>query len=154
MFRPMKKQAKATITLVLTALFAATAGAVPAKQGVLQIEQADGTVIEARLVGDERAHQYFTPDGYLLASEGGNFYYGLLDAAGRTVSSGIRATAVRDAAASAFLATQDREQVKTRLDEALSAPAQGPQRGPGLFPETRFPAIGEQKAIVILVNFI
>lgn len=149
----MKRQAKATITLVLTALFAATAGAVPAKQGVLQIEQADGTVIEARLVGDERAHQYFTPDGYLLASEGGNFYYGLLDAAGRTVSSGIRATAVRDAAASAFLATQDREQVKTRLDEALSAPAQGSQRGPGLFPETRFPAIGEQKAIVILVNY-
>lgn len=151
----MKKQFKAILTGTLLAVAAMPAGAVPAKRGVIAVEQPDGTAIQAQIIGDERDHQYFTPDGYLLVDDGGFFYYGNADENGVPVSSGIRAAAVRDQAAQAYLSGIDRTLMRQRLQARLgrSADAVGRRRVNGLFPETRFPAMGEQKAIVILVEY-
>lgn len=47
----------ALIALVLSAQ------AKPARQGIIRLQQSDGTSIEARLFGDEFYHYYTTPDG-------------------------------------------------------------------------------------------
>lgn len=158
-----------------------TALAVPAKPGVLHVETADGSTLSVRLVGDEYFHQYFTEDGYPLTEVDGNFYYCDYTDGGKLVNSGIKATeaALRDTRSAAFLnkiSLKDvgrrvkayaetlprREHFSTQATMPIkSAPARqadsndGPpyERGYGLFPDLRFPACGNQKAIVILVEY-
>lgn len=77
----MKDIMKAALAGLLLSV-PAIAMAVPAKPGVMTMTQTDGTTVQVRLIGDEFAHQYFTPDGYLLVEEGGDFYYGTVDADG------------------------------------------------------------------------
>lgn len=150
----MNKKAKATLAGIAVSLAALTATAVPAKPGIITMTQADGTSIEVRLVGDERAHQYFTPDGYLLVNNGEQFYFATVDISGRPVSTGLRADAPRTGEVSAFLARVDREQVRADLNAALDRNAESAiMRGPGLFPESRFPGMGKQKGLVILVEY-
>ncbi|MDE6463362.1 MAG: M6 family metalloprotease domain-containing protein [Muribaculaceae bacterium] len=150
----MNKKAKATLAGIAVSLAALTATAVPAKPGIITMTQADGTSIEVRLVGDERAHQYFTPDGYLLVNDGEQFYFATVDISGRPVSTGLRADAPRTGEVSAFLARVDREQVRADLNAALDRNAESAiMRGPGLFPESRFPGMGKQKGLVILVEY-
>lgn len=43
-----------------------TAHAVPAKPGLIQVTQSDGTQLTVRLVGDERRHYMLSPEGYTL----------------------------------------------------------------------------------------
>lgn len=157
------------------ALSALAASAVPAMPGLITMTQADGTEIEVQLVGDEYSHYYLSEDGYLLASEGGDFFYADVDASGMVVTSGFRATpaAMRPAEVSRWLAAVDRarqlERLSTMREAALSSRVlKSPARGvtdaaasttssskalPGLFPGADFPAFGEQKALVILVNY-
>ncbi len=150
----MKRLHKAILAWTLVFLTALTATAVPAKPGTMTMIQADGTPIEVRLVGDERAHQYFTPDGYLLVNVNEQFYYATVDESGRPVSTGLKAGAARNAEVESFLASVDRNAVRASLNAGLEkAAARGPRRGPGLFPESRFPGMGKQKALVILVEY-
>ena len=152
----MKRTGRIVLTGLLLALSGATAFAVPAKRGAFTLVQADGTEIQAKLVGDERNHQYFTEDGYLLTFDNGNYCYATVADGGNIASSGIAArdAANRDAAARAFLSRIDREATCVALDAAAAARTlSGPERGIGLFPESRFPAMGEQKALVILVEY-
>lgn len=128
--------------------------AVPAKPGLLSFAQSDGTEVKVRLVGDESNHQYFSEDGYLLTMQEGDFYYAGVSVAGIPVNSGIRYRAERSSEAQAFLATVDKEATLRALDRAAGVkPAKSPMRGPGLFPETRFPGMGDQKALVVLVEY-
>lgn len=160
-----------TLSIIAASL---SALAVPAKPGLIPMTQPDGSVIEVRLYGDEYHHFYTTADGYyLVCDDSGAFCYADVDAAGRTVSSGIPATAVsaRSAEARAYLAGVDMERVRTTMQHtaasrlshmartsciASPAFAPAPQRaagGPGLFPGTHFPATGKQKGLVILVEY-
>lgn len=149
----MKDIMKAALAGLLLSV-PAIAMAVPAKPGVMTMTQTDGTTVQVRLIGDEFAHQYFTPDGYLLVEEGGDFYYGTVDADGIASKTAYRASDTRTAEVSAFLAGIDREQAKERLSQAREQRAQSaPRRNPGLFPESRFPAMGEKNSIVILVEY-
>lgn len=154
----------------------------PAKQGILTVETADGTELRVRLAGDESFHQYFTEDGYPLLERGGNFYYCDIAANGDVVDSGIKAgqADARGAAARTFLAKVDKSTLETRVSARaaravkrtsgavapglMKSPAQaadgndGPpyEKGYGLFPSSRgsqFPAYGDQRAIVILVEY-
>ena len=146
--------------------------AVPAKPGLLPMTQPDGTVVNVRLMGDEFHHFYLSEDGYYLVNEGDTFYYADVDASGLTVSSGIKAepAARRSAASEQYLSTVDMPRVlqtmQLRADARLTRMAQTthiappafaptPFRagGPGLFPGTHFPAMGEQKGLVILVEY-
>lgn len=169
------------VALAASLMCGLSAQAVPAKPGVLKVTCADGTTLSVRLVGDEYFHQYFTVDGYPLTEVDGNFYYCDYTAQGRLVNSGIKATepALRDSKSSAFLTKVSLPDVGERVKayaESLPrrerfatqsaataghAPAReadsndGPpyERGYGLFPDLRFPAYGNQKAIVILVEY-
>ncbi|MDE7180160.1 MAG: M6 family metalloprotease domain-containing protein [Muribaculaceae bacterium] len=154
----------------------------PAKPGLLTVPTVDGRNITVRLVGDESFHQYFTEDGYPLMERDGQFYYCDLDADGNYIDSGIVAGEVADRsqAAKAFIANINKDVAAKRVerrsmkvarkttglatiagaDGAARAQAQNDdnlappyERGYGLFPEQRFPAYGDQKAIVILVEY-
>lgn len=53
-----------------------TAHAVPAKPGLIQVTQSDGTQLTVRLVGDERRHYMLSSDGYTLTGgPDGDLYY-------------------------------------------------------------------------------
>ena len=145
--------------LLLSAALVATA--VPARRDPFTIVQPDGTELTVRLVGDEHSHCYLTEDGYLLMEAGGTFYYGNADAAtGRLTRSSIKAQPKnkRSSAARDYLAGVD----MTRVFHALyaddnAAPRRGIRfkapAGPGLIEGTSFPSMGEQKAVVILVQY-
>ena len=150
----------------------------PAKQGIMTVSTADGGELCVRLVGDEYFHQYFTEDGYPLVEREGNFYYCNFNADGQVIDSDIKAKdkSMRGPAARSFLADVDLSTLGARIEKhalrvprrsvlcqetVLKAPVRsadgndGPpfDRGYGLFPDLRFPAYGDQKAIVILVEF-
>lgn len=158
----------------------AQANAVPAKPGILRVANADGTELNVRLVGDEFFHQYYSEDGYPLMVVDGNFYYCDVTLSGDFVNSNIRATdkSMRDNAAKSFVANVNlnnlEARVKARADKmprrkmvsdlkalpmnrakAEGETPDGPpyERGYGLFSDSRFPAYGDQKAIVILVEY-
>lgn len=168
------------LTAVALAMSTATAMmAVPAKRGVSAVTTPDGTTLRVGLRGDENYHQYFTEDGYPLAERGGEFFYCDITASGDLVESGIRATDidVRPEEAKAFLrgidtagledrvvarasrARQERDARQTPLRTRRNTDPEGstpyPQ-GYGLFPDSRgskFPAYGDQRALVILVEY-
>lgn len=127
--------------------------AVPAKPGVLTLRQADGSELRGRLYGDERSHYRTTEDGYLLVSEGGNYFYAAMDN-GNVVNSGVRARDInlRTAADRSFLGSLDAGAMIDSYRETAMLSAMRAQ-GPGLFPGTSFPATGVQKALVILVEY-
>ncbi len=177
----MKKQFLQYGVLTVAAMFGLQSWAVPAKPGLRTVSQPDGSTITVELRGDEFFHQYLTEDGYPLIEKDGYFYYSDYSAAGDVINSGIRAVAVsqRDAAARDFLSKVDRSSLESRIQKVASraprrasmvnfgdisrhnAPAReaaavdGPpyERGYGLFSDLRFPAYGEQKSIVILVEY-
>lgn len=176
----MKKQLFRAALLGVAATFGLQAGAVPAKPGLLQRTTSDGTVVNVRIVGDENYHQCFSEDGYPLMERDGNFYFVNFDATGNMIDSRLeyRGKADRSDAAKAFLKNVDLATLDSRIQKraarstrnlaraaaqakAKMAPARlsdcndGPpfEKGYGLFSDARFPAYGDQKAIVILVEY-
>lgn len=164
--------------IAITALMAyAVAMAVPAFPGPIVFTQPDGSEITVYIRGDERAHCYLSADGYLLVNDNNALYYGKALADGKIVRSDILAKKAENRSASdlAFLAGVDMslvdssmrkiaEQSKFSVGEMAMRPAakaasssaseQGhPSYGKGLFPGTHFPAFGEQKGLVVLVEY-
>ncbi|MCH5245239.1 MAG: M6 family metalloprotease domain-containing protein [Muribaculaceae bacterium] len=158
------------------ATFAASAPlamAVPAYRGPVTVTQADGTTITVVNHGDEWAHYTTTVDNHLLLDVDGVFEYGILDASGKVVSSGVKATNLRPAAERSFLSTLDAEKiVETRGREVYNATAAKRAQFAERFRSftvdsekrrvapttsgmlvTNFPSTGKQKAIVILVEY-
>lgn len=174
----MKKTIRRPAIIALAAMLMTTGiYAVPAKPGLLTMRQADGTELKVRLVGDERSHYYLSDDGYLLSESGGMFYYADADSRGAIVRSDIvaRPQAERTPAARRYLEGVRMDRVLEALSERRAAtvsrydsrpsvrpsaaspartPARGgaPQRAVGLF-DTGFPSRGEQKGLVILVEY-
>lgn len=133
--------------MVLSCAFL-SAHPIPAKPGLLNVRQADGTTVPVHLVGDERAHMYTTPDGYPLVSIDGLFYYASLD--GKTLgSSNIRFDG--DATFEKNLPIIDKraafKAVKAKRLQAKAA------QYPGLYTDAAFPLEGSPKALVILVEY-
>lgn len=150
---------KLNFHIAIAALFLVSvmnAFAVPAKPGLLKMQQPDGSVIEVRLIGDEHAHFYLSEDGYALFNDGNdNFFYGKLDSRGAAVNSGVRAVApaLRTAEDALFLSTIDKDAVVEAMGRSCSQIMKSsPMRNPGLF-ETGFPSTGDQKGIVVLVEY-
>jgi len=119
--------------------------------------QPDGTTVGVRIVGDEFHHFYLSEDGYLLVNDNETFYYADVDDAGRPVRSGIEASdpQSRSAEAERYLSAVDMDRVLASMENRrrLGVTRRAARRGPGLFPGAHFPATGEQKAIVILVEY-
>ncbi len=172
-FRIMKSLFR-TLVMALCGAMPLAAMAVPAKPGPMQVTQADGSTITIRLYGDEYHHFCTTDDGYLLTSDNGIYCYADVDAQGRTISSGLKASdaAARTAEVKAYLKGTDMTRVLGTMDAQartrraargaaarIAAPAfaqrstTSMQKGPGLFPGTHFPPKGKQKGLVILVEY-
>lgn len=161
------KTALCSLSLLLGA--AITTMAVPAKPGLMTMTQADGTTIKVRLVGDEFAHMYLSEDGYPLVCENDTYYYAKIAVDGSIVRSDIKATAPvdRSGAAVNYLGTIDRQLVGKALEAKRNAAAargfkpavpafarkNAPAKGPGLFDDATYPVFGEQKGLVILVEY-
>lgn len=134
---------------------AAVAQAVPAKRGFITFTQPDGTTVKACQTGDERFHCYLTEDGYPLLVDGGAMVYARFTADRRIEPTAIAAhdTQARTEAERTFLSGFSAAEMPQRLKKAAGqAPRRAPQ-GPGLFPGTSFPSQGEQKALVVLVEY-
>ena len=156
------------------------ASAIPAKPGLIPFTQADGTVVEIRLIGDERSHYALSEDGYLISPVDNTYYYATISDNGTVTASRFEVSpaASRPAEATAFLGTIDlaaqtsrmkaRDLAASRARRIESAAASAlPTRaaaktpgvdetypaGPGLFPGNNFPAYGEQKGLVVLVEY-
>lgn len=157
------KSCRRWLALALFAGIFIPASAVPARKGLVTVRQSDGTELKVQIVGDEFSHYYISEDGYPLVNEDDTFYYATVDDDGKIVSSAIVARSVesRSAEVNGFLGRIDREKVVsairardnvTRKNNARRT-ASSPQRSKvGLF-DTGFPATGDQKGLVILVEY-
>ncbi|MDE6740957.1 MAG: M6 family metalloprotease domain-containing protein [Muribaculaceae bacterium] len=155
----------------------AGAMAIPAKPGLIAYTQPDGTVINIKIVGDEHGHMIYTESDMLLVKANGRLEYAQFDAYGLPQASGIVASADGELKAKA-LNLQSAGRIErwaeklnavrgTRLGKpAIDIPMQmattraeetdGVKRlVPLNFGRTKssFPTIGEQKGLVILVEF-
>lgn len=163
---------RALLLPALTLGISLAAVAKPAKTGILNATQPDGTTLQIMMHGDERGHIATTTDGYPLVWDNNNGYvYASVSTDGLLIPSGIKATNVnaRSTQANSFLSAiskddaekaynKNREKARitplpSRFDKFANNNADGPQRGPGLFPGTHFPANGQQKGLVILVEY-
>ena len=130
--------------------------AIVAKPGVINALQPDGTYVKIIQNGDEAHHITYTEDGYLVwPDEDGYYVMGDIDDEGNLISTGLKVV--------------DREnrskEYNSRLSEIKAKNFTMPEKeiissqqlrakrnGPGLM-STQFPALGEQKSVVILVAF-
>ena len=64
---------KRILTILTLTLFTLGAMAVPAKKGIWQTMSLNGTLVKARLVGDEHMHYWLTDDGRQLTEVDGTF---------------------------------------------------------------------------------
>lgn len=143
----------------MLALCAMGALAVPAKPGVLEYPQPDGTTVQIRLQGDEHGAWYETADGYvLLPSKSGMLEYASLQN-GVLVSTGVMARneSLRSAESKALLTSLPKERIRAMAASDArekSIKARAPRRrsgGTGLI--NNYPTVGSPKAMIILVEF-
>ena len=128
---------------------------IPAKPGLLQVNQPDGTTVEIYLKGDERGHSVYSSDGYLLTNDSEGYYvFADKNAEGLLVPTSIREINPQDRSAMTKDAISRIDQValSESVERMRSAANNGMMRGPGLM-STQFPSSGEQKSLVILVEF-
>ncbi|MCM1067512.1 MAG: M6 family metalloprotease domain-containing protein [Muribaculaceae bacterium] len=127
-------------TLIVSAAIALGcqwADAIPARKGVVEVPQPDGTFVKARIYGDEFHHFATTPDGTpLIEDEAGFLRTGDVDPA-------------------LFMATMSDMASRSprRMRAAARTKAPGIDQGYGLVPATSFPPKGSPKALIILVEY-
>lgn len=164
----MKGNTIKTILVAMSLVLSASAAwAKPAKRTPMVKKQADGTTVTVRLVGDEHYHYYLSEDNKLLVNDNGAFYYGKTDGSGNIINTKVMAhdSAARSAQEWDVINTIDMDVIGKVLDnKAIEARERrqaaiptisknGIMRNVGLFPYTQFPAKGEQKALVVLVQY-
>ena len=150
------------ITLAVLGL-ALTAAAVPARRGIRTVTQPDGTTIEVQVVGDEFLHYMITPDGSVVSRDAaGNYCYATVQADGKVISTGVAvnkddaavATNIKDINTSEIRANRIITRQPSVLQRSLkvrSRNSSDPSSGVGRF--NNYPAMGEQHALVILVQY-
>ena len=126
--------------------------AVPSQRGVIAVPQADGTTINVQIVGDEHFHYYLSEDNYLLEEADGIFYFAVPDENGMPAASQYKAVDSdrRSVKLNSMLASIDKDEM---LQTLAMRSTDSRRKGPGLFVDATFPTSGEQKALVILVEY-
>lgn len=117
----------------------ASAWAIPARKGLIQKTGPDGNPIAVEKVGDEFGHHYVDAEGRVMISNGSNLVY----ATETEIANRMERRKARF--------EQRNRAVKNRLAGRKAAARKPGQVG--TFPGTSFPALGKQKAIVILVEY-
>lgn len=123
---------KIILSLLLTAASAASGWAVPAKRIFVKMTGPDGQTIEVQKVGDEFGHHYVDRAGRKFIDEANR----LVTATEAEINARIEARETR------FAARNSRRKVLSRTPGNV-----------GTFPGATFPAMGEQKALVLLVEY-
>lgn len=139
----------------------------PAIRESKAITQPDGTTVTIRLVGDEHAHLYLTEDGYPVKYDTRlGYVYAMIDDDGARVSTGItahdavyrkpgeldRLTPMDSNAIETLLSKNVARKFSVRKYENSNREQSVESKGYGLC-ETSFPSTGEQKGLVILVEY-
>lgn len=158
-------------TLLIVALASAfVANAVPARRGLFDLAQPDGSTVKVQLVGDEYSHYYLTEDGVpALPGADGCLRYASADAVGNISLSvdkvqnaltrnvaGVKAAKAaasvsgKEAFVKAMAARAEVARVKRMARNAASRVA--PQNGLGLF-SGNYPRKGKVRSLVFLVNY-
>lgn len=158
--------AKLTAVCLIMAGTASNVSAKPAIRTSRQVTQPDGTTLTIRLVGDEHAHLYLTEDDCpVVWDDNLGFVYASVNDDGSQTPTGITAHDRASRMSSEFHAAKPiSEPAVTRILESrmerrmssrhMSNIQSGPKRSQGYgLSSTTFPSTGEQKAIVILVQF-
>lgn len=150
--------------LLSLSLSAFDADAVIARKEPIKINLPDGTSLTIQLKGDERSHQTLTSDGFLLLTDKDNRYvYAGYNPDGSPYPSSIPAKDAdfRSDSDKKFLSSISTDQrdnainamrINAKEKIPFSRRSNAATRGYGLF-STNFPVFGEQKAIVILVEY-
>ena len=130
-----------------------SAFAVPAMPGIVEKHLDDGSVINVRIFGDEFGRYVLTEDGWPIVMSNGSAYFAEKGVDGHLYPTEHNAV-VRDAAAQAWLAGQDKDAlVKVAGNMVAKAHKINAKfKNPGLF-ESSFPHKGSPRAIVILVEY-
>lgn len=170
---------KRLILNILACGMSAAAMAIPAKPGFVAYAQPDGSVINVMMVGDEHGHMMYSEAGRLLIDLNGYLEYARFDSNGFPVSSGIRVSKDGELrVASSNIQSQDKiekwaemlasnknlrlekkykkyesKRLATRSEETDGDPQD--RLVPQNFGRNNvtFPVIGEQKGLVILVEY-
>lgn len=144
------------IAILLSLLFIRTQDlfSVPAKPSPITLQQTDGSELTVYLRGDESFHFYTSEDGHLLLpGDQDILYYAELPDNGELNLSSYRAHNVdsRSQAEQTFLNTLNKEKLYKALERKaiLKQTSQRIQHEA----DTSYPTRGEQKALVILVQF-
>lgn len=137
---------KLGVGLVL-GLSAIDASAVRATREPIQVTQPDGTVITVRLTGDERSHSTYTLDGeLLLKDQEGYFCYATIGEDGYPVASTTRVKPfVRP-----MFESGHKEDVEAARIRKEAAQGRNPRF---IFSGNAFPAYGEPRGLVVLVEY-
>ena len=159
------------IGLMLTGVGIACAK--PAVRCLMRTVQPDGSTLSIYKRGDERSHNVFTMDGYLVLKDDAKGYcYADVDDNGNLTTTDMSAndpenrgpeesrllnSLRRDAIQDALKAKEERalesaRYNRTRIIRGLDSNGISDTRGPGLF-HYDFPVKGKQKGLVILVEF-
>lgn len=131
--------------------------AVPAMPGLLTFTQPDGSTLQVRLLGDERAHFYVTDDNYpLLEDAQGRLCYAEIGADGVVKPSNVMArnSVRRVQSEKDLMARADASELCDRLMKQMreNSRIDLPQVGMGLNSST-FPSTGDIRSLVILVDY-
>ena len=133
------------------------AGAVPAKRGVRQYIQPDGSVVNITLHGDEYFHYYLTADNMPLVEDADGALYFATVANGKlqktkymACDASQRSTELKKAIAG----TKASDVISILRDKAFKTGRYNADSHTGLGKfSTTFPTKGEQKALVVLVEY-
>lgn len=149
---------KKSILPLLLAGAALSASAIPAKQGVLEYPQPDGSTLQITLHGDEFHAWYETSDGYIvLPNANGYMEYATLNS-DRIMSTGVRAfnALERSDSQKRLLASIPKEklmQLMVKTSSAQQSALRAKQRLGGVGFINNYPRTGSPKAMVLLVEF-
>ncbi|MDE7144427.1 MAG: hypothetical protein K2N76_06470, partial [Muribaculaceae bacterium] len=139
----MKKELLLTLIVAMAAF---SAHSVPAMRGLRPVVQADGTTVMIQRVGDERIHFDLDSEGALLHCVDGQYRLAQLCPDGSLVDSPVAVMWDSEPVQTTVARLCDRVESASGFSALRSA-------GIGLIPDRTFPAKGEQKAIVILVEY-
>ena len=158
---------KTLLAAAALVMSASASWAIPAKRTPFVKKQGDGTTVTVRLVGDEHFHYFLSEDGKLLVNDNEVFYYAKTDDNGNIINTKVMAhdkaerspqewkvvNALDMNSIGKTLDSKGLEARERRMTTAQRSRNNGQMRNVGLCSDAHFPSKGEQKGLVILVEY-
>lgn len=146
---------KKYLALLTAIFFNFISYAIPAKPGLIEARQPDGSIINIYIQGDERARIVFSQDSLILVNDDEGYYvFADVDQDGTPIATQIREINLSDRSVytKQFLSTINQQKIRDWYNIRQDSFDTGIFRVQGLM-TTHFPSYGEQRTLVILVEF-